>query len=329
MEDVMGGRVLVTARNVAAIQGEYVAELAAAGLELVKSPRPGQTLSEAELLDVLPGCLAAIAMPDDYTARVIAACAPALKLIVRSGVGYDSVDLEAATQHGVWVATTPGSNHDAVADFAMLQILALARHFVETVNKTRAGQWERVTGMELRDKTLAVIGTGRVGRETSARAAGFGMRVVAHDVVEDAAWAARAGVTYLPLAETLAQADVITLHTPLLPATRHLLNAGTLARCKRGVLIVNTARGPLIDEHALAAALDSGQVGGAALDVFDQEPPVDRLIVDHPRVLPTSHSAGGTAEASRRAAIMTIEEVLRVARGERPKYPVNELAASR
>jgi D-3-phosphoglycerate dehydrogenase len=208
----------------------------------------------------------------------------------------------------------------------MLQILALARPFVQLVNQTRAGTWERASGIELRDKTLAVIGTGRVGRETAARARGFGMRVVAHDVIEDAAWAAGAGVTYLPLDEALAVADIITLHTPLLTSTRHLLNATTLARCKRGVLIVNTARGPLIDEHALEAALDSGQVGGAALDVFDQEPPVDRLIVDHPKVLPTAHSAGGTVESARRAGIMALEEVLRVARGERPKNPLNEIA---
>jgi lactate dehydrogenase-like 2-hydroxyacid dehydrogenase len=316
-------RVLVTARNIAAVADQFADRLQAAGVELVYAPNMGQTKTEAELLDLLPGCLAVIAMPDEYTARVIAACAPPLKLIVRSGVGYDSVDLDAATERGVWVATTPGANHDAVADFAMLQILALARDYVTSVNHTRASGWQRVTGLELRDATLAIIGTGRVGKETAARARGFGMRVVAHDVYEDATWAAGAGVTYLPLKEALAQADVITLHTPLLPETHHLLNATTLAGCKRGVLIVNTARGPLIDEHALADALDSGQVGGAALDVFDHEPPVDRRIVDHPKVLPTAHSAGGTHAAGRRAAIMTLEEVLRVARGEPPKYPVN------
>ena len=320
----MSKRVLVTARNVPLVREQFEAALAEAGVELVMSPKLGQTLTEAELLELLPGCAAAIAMPDAYTARVIEASAPALKLIVRSGVGYDSVDVEAATRHGVWVATTPG-NHDAVADYALLQILALARHYVDTVNATRAGRWERVTGMELRDKTLAVIGTGRIGREVAARARAFGMRVVAYDVRVDAAWATPAGVTYLPLREALAEADVITLHTPLLPSTHHLLNAETLAACKRGVLIVNNARGPLVDERALAAALDSGQVGGAALDVFDQEPPVDRLIVDHPKVLPTAHSAGGTWEAGRRAAVMAIEEVLRVLRGERPQHPINDL----
>lgn len=320
----MTKRVLVTARNVPLVRDQFEAALAEAGVELAMAPRLGQTLTEAELLELLPGCVAAIAMPDAFTTRVIEASAPTLKLIVRSGVGYDSVDIEAATRHGVWVATTPG-NHDAVADYALLQILALARHYVATVNATRAGQWQRVTGMELRDKTLAVIGTGRIGREVAARARGFGLRVVAYDMYEAAAWAKEAGVTYRPLRAALAEADIVTLHTPLLPSTRHLLNDETLALCKRGVLIVNNARGPLIDERALAVALDSGQVGGAALDVFDREPPVDRTIVDHPQVLPTSHSAGGTSEASRRAAVMAIEEVLRVLRGERPQNPVNDL----
>lgn len=320
----MGGRVLVTSKSVLLARDQFAKELAAAGVELVLSPKLGTPHREEELLALLPGCVAAIAMPDAYTARVIEAAAPPLKLIVRLGVGVDSIAVDEATRRGVWVATSPG-NHYAVADFAVLQILALARHYVRIVTQTRAGAWERVQGLELRGKTLAVIGTGRIGREVVARLAGFAMRIVAYDVYEDAAWAAGAGVTYLPLEEALAQADVITLHAPLLPATRHLINEASLARCRPGVLIVNTARGPLIDEPALAAALDRGQVGGAALDVFDQEPPVDRTIVDHPQVLPTSHSAGGTLEASRRAAVMAIEEVLRVLRGERPVNAVNKL----
>lgn len=320
----MAHRVLVTARNTSLVLPQYEDRLRAADITLIDSPRPGQTLTEEELLRHLPGCIAAIAMPDAYTSRVISAAAPRLKLIVRSGVGYDSVDIDAATEHGVWVASTPGSNHDSVADFAMLQILALARTYVANVNQTRSGVWQRFSGTEMRDKTLAIIGTGRVGRETAARARGFGMRLVAYDVAPDTSWAASAGVTYLSLDECLAQADAITLHTPLLPATRHLLNARSLARCKRGVLVVNTARGPLINEHDLADALDSGQVAGAALDVFDEEPPTDRRIADHPKVLPTAHSAGGTTESARRSASMCLEEVLRVVGGQPPLNPLND-----
>jgi phosphoglycerate dehydrogenase-like enzyme len=321
----MAGRVLATSRNVLLVQDEFANRLAAAGLELVLSPKLGQPHSEAELLELLPGCFAAVAMPDRYTERVLEAAAPTLKIVARVGVGVDSVDLAAASRLGIWACVAPG-NHRAVADFAMLQVLALARDYVRIVNQTRDGGWERVSGMELEGKTLAVIGTGRIGREVTARAQGFGMRVVAYDVFEDAAWAARAGVEYRPLAEALAAADIITLHAPLLPETRHMINSASLAGCKRGVLLVNTARGPLINEPDLAAALDSGQVGGAALDVFDREPPVDRHLVDHPKVLASSHCAAETLEANRVQVSVALEEVLRVARGEPPAHAMNELA---
>jgi len=149
------------------------------------------------------------------------------------------------------------------------------------------------------------------------------MRVVAHDLYPDPQWAAGAGVTYLPLPDLLTAADILTLHTPATPQTYHLLNAERLACCKRGVLVVNTARGDLIDEVALLAALESGQVGGAALDVFEQEPPGPGPLLRHPKVLPTAHCAGSTVEAQRRGATMALEEVLRVAAGQPPLYPVN------
>ncbi|MCC6627040.1 MAG: phosphoglycerate dehydrogenase [Chloroflexi bacterium] len=319
------GRVLVTSKNVLLVQDEYADRLRAAGLDLVLSPKLGTPHSEDDLLALLPGCVAAVAMPDRYTARVLEAAAPALKIIARVGVGVDSIDLAAASRLGVWACVAPG-NHRAVADYALLLVLALARDYVRIVNQTRAGAWERVSGLELAGATLAVIGTGRIGREVTARAQGFGMRVVAHDVYEDAAWAAGVGVSYLPLADALAQADVITLHAPLLPETRHMINAASLAGCKRGVLIVNTARGPLIHEPDLAAALDSGQVGGAALDVFDREPPVDRTLIDHPRVLASSHCASETLAANRLLVSVALDEVLRVARGERPLHAQNEPA---
>ena len=153
-------------------------------------------------------------MPDDYSARVIEASAPPLKLIARSGVGYNSIDVQAAKGRGVWVTTTIGSNHDAVADYTLGLILDLARHITEINNKTKGGWWGRVAGMELRGKTLGIVGTGRIGREVAARAAPFGMRLVAYDLYPDAGWAAGAGVEYLPLPALLEQADVVTLHAP-------------------------------------------------------------------------------------------------------------------
>jgi D-3-phosphoglycerate dehydrogenase len=324
----MQRRVLASARNVAMVLDEYRPTLAEAGLEVVFPDVAGITLGEADLLRLLPGCVAAVAMPDDYNARVIEACVPDLKLIARSGVGYDSIDVAAAKRHGVWVTTTVGSNHDAVADFTLGLILDLTRHITQIAGEVRAGTWRRVAGVELRGKTLGIVGTGRIGREVAARARPFGMRIVAHDLYPNAAWAADTGASYLPLDQLLAESDVITLHAPSTSETHHLLNATRLAACKRGVFVVNTARGELVDESALLAALESGQVAGAALDVFAAEPPgaAQRPLLAHPNLIPTGHCAGAAVEAQRRAAEMALEEVLRVVRGERPRSPVPELA---
>lgn len=323
----MAGRVLASARNVAMVLEAYRPRLDAAGLEVVFPDVANPTLTEADLLRLLPGSVAAVAMPDDYTARVIEAGSPSLKLIARSGVGYDSIDVAAAKRHGVWVTTTVGSNHDAVADFTLGLILDLARAISRINAQTKAGTWGRVAGVELRGKTLGIVGTGRVGREVAARAAPFGLRLVAYDLFPNDDWAHRAGVTYLPLADLLAAADIVSLHAPSTPETKHLLNAGTLAGCKRGALMVNTARGELIDESALLAALESEALGGAALDVFAAEPPgeAQRPLIAHPKVIATSHCAGAAVEAQRRAAEMALDEVLRVTRGEPPRFPVPEL----
>ena len=324
----MAQRVLATARNVRMVLDEFRPRLESAGVEVFFPETADPTLTEAQLLDLLPGCVAAVAMPDDYSARVIEASAPPLKLIARSGVGYDSIDVQAAKGRGVWVTTTIGSNHDAVADYTLGLILDLARHITEISNKTKGGWWGRLAGMELRGKTLGIVGTGRIGREVAARAAPFGMRLLAYDLYPDAGWAAGAGVEYLPLPALLEQADVVTLHAPSTAETRHLLNRETLGRLKRGACVVNTARGELIDEGALLAALQSGQVGGAGLDVFASEPPTpaERPLIEHPNVIATAHCAGAAVEAQRRAAGMALEEVLRVVAGERPRFPVAETA---
>jgi D-3-phosphoglycerate dehydrogenase len=319
---------MASARNVAMVLDQYRNQLAEAGLEVFFPESKSPTLTEAELLEQLTGCFAAVSMPDDYNARVIGAAAPALKLIARSGVGYDSIDVAAAKAKGVWVTTTVGSNHDAVADFALGLILDLARKIPLINEKTKSGVWQRFAGVELRGKTLGIVGTGRVGREVAARAAAFGMRLIAYDVFPNQDWARTANASYVSLDDLFAQADVITLHAPSTPETRHLVHADRLARAKRGVYVVNTARGELIDEAALLAALESGQVAGAGLDVFASEPPVasERPLIEHANVIATSHCAGAAVEAQRRAAEMALEEVLRVRRGERPQFPVPELA---
>ncbi|CAA9214259.1 MAG: D-3-phosphoglycerate dehydrogenase [uncultured Chloroflexi bacterium] len=324
----MAQRVMASARNVAMVLDQFKARLDEAGVEIFFPESKAPTLTEEELVAQLPGCVAALAMPDDYSARVIEAAAPTLKLIARSGVGYDSIDLDAAKKHGVYVTTTVGANHDAVADFTLGLILDLARHLTEITSKVRGGWWGRLAGTELRGKTLGIVGTGRVGREVAARAAGFGMRLVAYDLFPNEDWARGAGVTYRPLEQLLAESDFISLHAPSTAETRHLLNARTLAQAKRGAYVINTARGDLIDEAALVAALDAGQIAGAALDVFANEPPTAEQdpVIKHPKVLPLSHCAGAAVEAQRRAAEIAVEQVLELARGEKPRYVVPELA---
>lgn len=324
----MPDRVMASARNVAMVLEQFEPRLAEAGLEVFFPESQSPTLTEEELLRQLPGCFAAVAMPDDYSPRVIEAAAPGLKLIARSGVGYDSIDLDSVKRHDVWVTTTVGSNHDAVADFTLGLIIAATRRIAEIDRETKKGVWQRFPGVELRGKTLGIIGTGRVGREVAARAAAFGMQLVAFDVFPNEEWARGAGATYASLEQVLGQSDVVTLHAPATAETRHLLNATTLAQCKRGAYVVNTARGELIDGAALLAAIQSGQIAGAGIDVYEHEPPAaaDRVLIEHPKVVATSHCAGAAAEAQRRSAEMALEEVLRVRRGERPQFPVPELA---
>lgn len=323
----MAQRVMASARNVAMVIDQFKDRLDAAGVEIFFPQSAGPTLTEDELIAQLPGCVAAIAMPDDYSARVIEAAAPQLKLIARSGVGYDSIDIDAARKHGVYVTTTVGSNHDAVADFALGLILDLARHLTEITTKVRGGWWGRMAGVELRGKTLGIVGTGRVGREVAARAGGFGLRLVAYDLYPNEDWARGANVTYRSLEELLAESDFVSLHAPSTAQTRHLLNARTLAQMKRGAYVVNTARGDLIDEAALVAALDSGQIAGAALDVFANEPPTDEQtpVIQHPKVLPLSHCAGAAVESQRRAAEIAVDQVLELVSGQKPRFVVPEL----
>ena len=239
--------------------------------------------------------------------------------------GYDTIDVAAATKHGVWVTITPGVNHLAVADHTLTLLLAVARQVVPLVNMVEAGKWDRPPGVELDGKTLGIIGFGSIGRQVARRAAGFGMRIIAHDIMEDPAAAAALGVTYASLDDLLAQSDFITLNLALTASAHGLLNAERIAKMKRGVYIINTSRGGAIDEPALAEALRSGHVAGAGLDVLDMEPPTDRTLIEMPQVIVTPHVAGSVHEANVRACAMNAEDVLAVMRGERPAHAVNDL----
>jgi D-3-phosphoglycerate dehydrogenase / 2-oxoglutarate reductase len=224
--------------------------------------------------------------------------APKLRVVGRAGVGVDNIDLDEATKRGILVMSTPGGSSVSVAEHTLALLLALVRQLPKFDASMREGKWEKSSsGAEVRGKTLGLIGLGRIGGEVAIRANAFDMRVLAFDPYISESAAKELNVELVPLEKLLAESDVISLHTAVSPQTKEMVNAQAIAKMKKGVRIVNAARGELIHEADLAAALKSGQVAGAALDVFAEEPPKNSPLVGLPNVICTPHVAGSTAEA--------------------------------
>lgn len=248
------------------------------------------------------------------TADVFAAC-PNLRVVGRAGTGVDNIDLQAATRKGVIVLNTPGGNSISACELTCALISALARNVAQAAQSLKEGRWDRklYSGFELSGKTLGVLGFGRIGREVARRMQAFGMKVVAFDPMLKPELATELDVTKLDLEEIWPIADYITVHTPLIPQTRNLINATTLAKCKKGVRIVNVARGGIVDEEALLNSLKMGHCAGAALDVFTEEPPKNPVtleLIAHPKVIPTPHLGASTAEAQQRVAVEIAQQFL-------------------
>jgi D-3-phosphoglycerate dehydrogenase / 2-oxoglutarate reductase len=234
-----------------------------------------------------------------------------LKVIGRAGIGVDNVDVAAATERGILVVNAPTANLISATEHTFALLLSLARRVAEADASMKAGEWNRkLTGVELQGKTLGIIGFGRIGQRVADRARGFEMKIVAYDPFLDAAAARRQDVELVSLDDLLARSDVVTLHVPMTDETRNLLNAEKLAKMKQGALLVNCARGGVVDEEALLAAVESGHLGGAALDVFAEEPPRDVRLVRHRKVVATPHLGAQTREAQERIAVETAEMVL-------------------
>jgi len=279
--------------------------------------------------DALPVALAdADAVIVRSRTRITAAAiarARRLRAIARAGVGTDNIDVEAATHRGILVLTTPESSTISTAEHTMALILASARNVPAAHAATAQGGWERerFVGAELYGKTLGIVGLGKIGSEVARRAVAFGMRVIACDPYTPADRAARLGVELLPMEAVLERADVLTLHLPLTPRTRHIIGPAQFARMRPGIRIVNCARGGLIDEGALLAELEEGRVASAALDVFEQEPPGESPLVRHPRVIATPHLGASTEEAQRGIGIEVAEQVIAALAGRPAKGAVN------
>lgn len=247
-----------------------------------------------------------------------------LKVIGRAGVGVDNIDIEAAQENGITVVNAPSATTTAVAELAMGMVFALAREIPRADASMKRGEWlkKEFMGVELYGKTLGIIGFGRIGSTIGQMAAAVGMRIMACCLFRLPETIRIIGGELLMMDEIIEKSDFITIHTPLTDETRGMINAEAIGRMKDGVYLVCTARGGIIDEHALLEALNSGKVAGVALDVFETEPPVFQELINHPRVIATPHMAGQTNEAQRRASMDIAKEVLAALKGDKLHWKV-------
>jgi D-3-phosphoglycerate dehydrogenase len=303
--DEMAARVLISD----ALSPAAVAIFKERGLEVDFQPKLGASPEKvAELIGSFEGL--AVRSATKVTAKVLDR-ASRLKVIGRAGIGVDNVDLPAATAKGIIVMNTPFGNSITTAEHAISLMLALARQIPQADASTQAGKWEknRFMGVEITSKTLGIIGCGNIGSIVANRAIGLKMKVIAYDPFLSPAHAQELGVEKVELAELFRRADFITLHTPLTEQTKNVIDAKALAAMKKGVRLINCARGGLVDEQALREALERGQVAGAAFDVFTQEPAQNNPLFGHPNVVCTPHLGAATAEAQENVALQIAEQM--------------------
>ena len=289
--------------------------------DLVFNPKE-KPLSEDDLIPLLSGCTGFIAGLDSITRKVIEN-APDLKVISRYGVGVDQVDLKAAREKGIDVCNTPGTNSNAVADLTFGMLLSIARRIPLLNRKTKEGEWVRSTGFELGGKTIGILGLGAVGREVAKRAAGFSMKIMAYDPFMNREYAQANGITAADFNSVVEKADIISLHLPLMDETRHIISADIMKTMKKGVVIINTARGGLIDEKAAYELLVSGHLGGLGLDAFETEPPGPSPLFELDNVVVTPHTGAHTGEATAAMAAVSVKNLIDVLSGKKCPNIVN------
>jgi phosphoglycerate dehydrogenase-like enzyme len=309
-------KILCNVQQLHGRQAAFLAPLREAGFEVVMNDQD-RLLSEAELIERLPGVFATVAGGELYTGRVFAA-APDLRVVARFGVGYDRVDVDAATRHGVAVAMAFGTNHESVADYAFALAIGLALELLPHHARVAGGGWGCSFHPGLWGRSLGIVGLGRIGKALARRARAFEMRICAADPAADQAFAAAQGIELVTLDELLREADVVSLHTPLMAATRHLIGRRELALMKPTPILINTARGGLIDEAALHEALTGGRLAGAGRDVFEAEPPEGSPLLALPNVLLAPHAAGMDEAAERLMGERCVESILAIHRGRDP-----------
>ena len=289
--------------------------------DLVFNPHE-KPLGEDELIPLLSGCEGFIAGLDFVTRKVIES-APRLEVISRYGVGVDRVDLAAAKEKGVTVCNTPGVNANAVADLTFALLLCIARRVPLLDRETKNGKWLRSTGFELYGKTFGILGLGAVGKAAAQRAKGFSMKILAHDPFINKEYAEANGINAASFDDVIAQSDFLSLHLPLTDETRNILSGEAMKRMKKGAVIINTARGGLVDENAAYELLKSGHLGGLGLDAFETEPPGPSPLYTLDSVVITPHTGAHTAEATAGMAELSVKNLIDVLSGNSCQYIVN------
>lgn len=313
-------KVLIAPTTLAKVEAQFVQVLRDAGFELIYQGKNHQ-LNEEELLVALDGIRATVAGSEPYTPRVFAAH-PQLRVIARVGVGYDAVDLPAATAHGVAVTIAPGTNQDSVAEHTFALLLGLVKNLAAQHFGTKSGGWPRGTNLPLRGRTLGIAGLGRIGKAVALRGEAFGMKLLAFEPYPDTAFAAAHKIELVPFERLLAESDFLSLHLPMSAESKHLINKKTLSQMKPTAFLVNTARGGLVCEADLLAALKSKQIAGAALDVFEEEPPGKSPLFELDNVLLTPHAAGVDLQSRDDMALSAAEAIVALSRGEWPAEKV-------
>jgi D-3-phosphoglycerate dehydrogenase len=314
-------RLLVTPTSYGKNDPRLKTELEAQVGEVIYNPT-GKPLTSQEVARLLPGMDGYIAGLDAIDASAIRA-ADRLKVIARYGVGFDNVDLDAAREKGIVVTNTPGANSASVAELALGLMLALARQIPQAVDAVHQGKWPRYSGISLEGKTVGILGLGAIGKQLAQRLSGFDCRILAFDTVPDVAFASEHRVNLTTLDALVKEADFLSLHLPLLPETRGMVNDAFLGKMKNGSFLINTSRGEVVDEDALLRALQSGHLKGAGLDAFAVEPPDHgNPLLALPQVIATPHLGAQTDGATSNMGWLAMRDCLAVLKNEQPVYRV-------
>ncbi len=306
-------------------EGPHFEILEQAGFNVERVDRSLDLWNEEVLIKLVSGAQAVLAGSEPYTPRVISRL-PELRVVARTGVGFDAINVAACDEQRVAITTTPGVNHHSVAEHTIALLMGVARGFPDLDMRVREGEWERITYPRVMGSTLGIVGLGRIGQAVVPRAIGLGMKILVCEPYADPEFVKQWGIELCELDELLSRADYVSLHIPLTLGTAHLMNAERFAKMKPGSVFINTGRGGLVDEKALDAALTSGHIRGAGLDVFETEPlPLDSPLLKHRHVLLAGHVAGLDIESRRDALTMAAEAIAGLKNGPWPTECVQNL----